>query len=294
MDVIHRGCPICNASSSTVYCESNIDYAKLDAYAFASRKIPERMRHRLMHCDACDLVYADPAPAQHMLQREYEAASFDSSEEARCAARTYASYLPAGLKLGKALDIGTGGGEFLGELRRYGFLDMEGIEPSPSAIATADAAIKPCIRQGIFEPEQYPDGVYAFISCFQTLEHLYDPLRVSRACYNALAEGGVYFTVSHNILGLVNRLLGTKSPIFDIEHLQLFSPRSITKLMKTAGFTRVELFPIWNRYPLHYWVKLLPLPKPVTRQLVRLLKAIRIGYIQIPINVGNMGVMAFK
>jgi len=294
MDIIRRNCPICDATNDTVYCQSNIDYAKLDEYAFASRKYPECMRHRLMHCPTCDVVYADPAPTQKLLQQEYEAALFDSSEEARCAAHTYASYLPKGLKFGKALDIGTGGGEFLSELCNYGFSSVEGIEPSPAAITTADPSIKPYIRQGVFVPEQYLPETYAFISCFQTLEHVADPLMLSRACYKALVPGGVYFIVSHNISGGINRLLGTRSPIFDIEHLQLFSPQSITKLMKKSGFEQVQLFPIWNRYPLHYWVKLLPLPKAFTRQIIRLLKAMKIGYIKIPMNVGNIGVMAFK
>jgi len=294
MEVVHRNCPICNISSQTVYCETNIEYEKLDAFAFASRKYPERMRHRLMKCTTCGLVYADPAPVQTTLQQEYEAASFDSQEEARCAAQTYASYLPKNLVRGKALDIGTGGGEFLSELQRYGFAELEGIEPSPSAIATADPAIRAHIHQGIFVPEACPANSYAFISCFQTLEHIADPLTVSRSCYNALVTGGVYFTVSHNIEGLVNRLLGTKSPIFDIEHLQLFSPQSVVTLMKQSGFTDIKLFPVWNRYPLHYWIKLFPLPKIITRNLVCFLKAIKLGYIKIPINVGNMGVLAFK
>jgi hypothetical protein len=64
--------------------------------------------------------------------------------------------------------------------------------------------------------------------------------------------------------------------------------------MHKAGFTHTKLFPIWNRYPLHYWVKLLPLPRSFKSTLIHWLKKLKIGYIPIPMAVGNMGVIAIK
>ncbi|MGO8673729.1 MAG: hypothetical protein ACLQVD_20520 [Capsulimonadaceae bacterium] len=43
-----RYCPMCELSDdSKVYVESKVDPAKLDAFAFASRKLPEYMHHRM-------------------------------------------------------------------------------------------------------------------------------------------------------------------------------------------------------------------------------------------------------
>ena len=68
---------------------SNVDPARLDQFAFASRKLPEYMHHRLMICKTCDLVYASPVPAPDELHEAYAEAAFDSGTEAAYAARTY-------------------------------------------------------------------------------------------------------------------------------------------------------------------------------------------------------------
>ncbi|MBI3631208.1 MAG: methyltransferase domain-containing protein, partial [Candidatus Sungbacteria bacterium] len=150
------------------------------------------------------------------------------------------------------------------------------------------------IRQGIFDPKDFTQESYALVSCFQALEHVHDPLLVSRGAYSLLKKGGMYFTVSHNYRGGVNKILGTKSPIYDIEHLQLFSPDSITALMKQAGFSDIRVFPIWNSYPLHYWIKLFPMPKGLKRGVIKGLKAVRLAGIPLAAPVGNMGVIATK
>jgi hypothetical protein len=74
--------------------------------------------------------------------------------------------------------------------------------------------------------------------------------------------------VVHNRRALSARLLGAKSPVFDIEHLQLFSTASSRRLFRLAGFSDVRAVPIWNRYPLHYWIKLFPFPATTKKMVV--------------------------
>ena len=54
-----------------------------------------------------------------------------------------------------------------------------------------------------------------------TLEHVLDPFEVSKSAFNLLRKGGVFITVTHNYESKVNRILHTKSPIIDIEHMPL-------------------------------------------------------------------------
>ncbi len=55
--------------------------------------------------------------------------------------------------------------------------------------------------------------------------------------------------------------MGTKSPIFDIEHLQLFDRPTGAALLRNAGFDSIKVSSVRNRYPIDYWIKLFPLPK---------------------------------
>ena len=88
--MIERPCPVCGTgASASVFAESTVDAGKLNEFAFASRKVPEYMHHRLMQCSKCDLLYANPVPAPEELSIAYRDAAFDSGEEARFAARTF-------------------------------------------------------------------------------------------------------------------------------------------------------------------------------------------------------------
>jgi SAM-dependent methyltransferase len=271
---------------------------KLNQFAFASRKIPEYMHYRLLHCGTCDLLYASPVLPPQKIASAYEEAAFDSGEEAHYAARSYAEFLPRIVRrlgdLEGALDIGTGDGAFLEELLREGFTKVEGIEPSKAPILAAKPDIRPLIRLGLFDPKDYPAESLSLISCFQTLEHLTEPMETCQAAYQILKKNGAFFAVCHNRASLPNRLLGKKSPIFDIEHLQLFTPRSAKALMEKAGFSHVEVRSFMNVYPLHYLVKLMPFPNKTKETLTRLLKRAGIGRLPFFLPAGNMAVIGFK
>jgi SAM-dependent methyltransferase len=137
-------------------------------------------------------------------------------------------------------------------------------------------------------------GSFSLITCFQTIEHLSEPLGVCRDLLKLLKPGGAMLIACHNRRATTNRLLGQRSPIFDVEHLQLFSPKSATALLETAGFGTVNVHTYVNRYPMHYWARLFPLPKGMKPRLIGSMKAIGVGHIPLPMPAGNMAVVGRK
>lgn len=294
-----RPCPVCGDTDDTrVFAEARYDLATLDEHAFASRKLPEYMHYRLVRCPTCDLVYASPVPSAEGLARAYDDAAFDSAEEARCAARTYAGLLGPVLRRlprrGTAIDVGTGDGAFLEELAAAGFESVIGVEPSAAPIAAAKAEIRPWIRHGIFREDDFPADAASLVSCFQTLEHLPDPAAFSRAAFRLLEPGGAVVFVGHDYRSAVNRLMGRRSPIFDIEHLQLFSRRSMEEMLRRTGFVDVRVRRITNRYPLHYWLKLAPLPAFIKRRAYEAVRATPFGRLSLSLPVGNIAAVGFR
>jgi SAM-dependent methyltransferase len=156
------------------------------------------------------------------------------------------------------LDIGTGDGAFLAQLVANGFDDVIGVEPSAAPVAAASAGVRSMIRTGAFDPRDFTPEQFGLVTCFQTLEHVPDPLALCRGAYQLLRPGGAFLVVCHNRRGVVNRLLGRRSPIYDVEHLQLFCPRSLRSLLQRSGLSDIRLRPIVNRYPIGYWMKLFP------------------------------------
>ena len=299
LEMVTRSCPVCGSKDeSNVFAEADFDPQKWDSFAFASRKLPEYMHYRLITCPTCDLLYANPLPTLESLSAAYEDAAFDSSEEAGYAARTYGSILPEIVSRLKsregALDIGTGDGAFLGELIKAGFTNVQGVEPSAAPIIMASPDIKPLIRQGLFRSVDYLAESLQLVTCFQTIEHLYDPMSMCRDVFKLLKPSGAVFLICHNRAGLSVKMLGMKSPIFDIEHLQLFSPQSARNMLERSGFQDIIVKPLKNTYPLHYWAKLFPLPAKFKRSLLNRLKGSKIGSLPISLSVGNLVVIGRK
>lgn len=293
-----RSCPSCGANGSVVVRQANLDSRRCGEFTFSSRKQPDGMHHRLLLCPECELLYASPAPTQDSLHGAYREAAYDSGEEARFASLTYASLLRTVLDdlppEGGALDIGAGDGAFLHHLVAAGFEDVIGIEPSAAPVAAAAPDIRGRIRSGVFDPQEFEASRFRLVTAFQTLEHVADPLGVCLGANRLLRTGGALIVVCHNRRAPANRLLGRWSPIFDVEHLQLFCPASLRRLLERAGFTDIRLRAVTNRYPLGYWARLFPLPGLLKRPALTALRRSGLGRVPVGLPAGNFAAIALK
>jgi SAM-dependent methyltransferase len=281
-----------------LFADATFDLEALGEFAFASRKLPEYMHWRLQECQTCDLLYSTPTPPFEQLLKLYRTASFDSRKEAGQASETYGRYLAriAEKLRGRdgAIDIGTGEGAFLSVLQNAGFTKIVGFEPSSAAVAQAAPGVKPLIREEPFRAGLLDANSMQIVTCFQTIEHLPDPLGMCKEAWRLLQPGGAIFLVGHNRRAFSAKVLGHKSPIFDIEHLQIFSPSSLKNLLEGAGFTDCHVEPIWNRYSIAYWTRLFPLPGWAKRQCLNLLRWSRIGLLNLSLPAGNLAAFAYK
>ena len=295
-----RSCPVCGAppEAATLFLEENIDESKLSAMSYASRKAPEYMCHRLVRCGSCDLVYVATPPAQEALAEAYHQAEYDSSEEANDAAAAYIRAMqPILHKLPQrvsAMEIGAGTGVLLELLRGQGFSELVGVEPSSAAIAAAPAHRRPWLKEGIFREEDFAPASFDLICCFMTLEHVRDPLTTAASAARLLRPGGAFVSVTHDYHSLVNRLLGKKSPIIDIEHMQLFSDRSIRTLLERSGLSEVSAQPFYNTYSIRYWTRLAPLPGGLKSLAEKVFESTGLERLKLSVNVGNTMAGSFR
>jgi len=295
-----RPCPVCKCSSkdARLFFKKNINPAKLNEFSYASRKLPEFMNHQLVQCPVCDLVYADQPPGENELANAYHVAQYDSSEEANDAAIAYIDAIqPALNKLierKSVLEIGSGTGIFLELLLQHGFTELVGIEPSSAAISAAPAYRRAWLRETMFNENDFSPGSFDLICCFMTMEHVRDPSLVARAAFKLLKPGGAFITVTHDYRGFVNKLLGRFSPIIDIEHLQLFSKRSLKQLFESIGYKNVTVEAFANKYSLDYWLRLAPLPYRAKSILANLFVKLGFGKAKLKVNVGNLISVGFK
>jgi len=299
-DAKAASCPVCGAppEAAVLFLEESIDPARMSGFSYASRKMPEYMSHRLVRCTACDLVYVAKPPGQDVLAQAYHQADYDSAEEAADAADAYVRAMAPILSrlTGRSgvLEIGSGTGVLLERLEALGFTGLVGVEPSAAAIAAAPAHRRAWLREGIFREDAFAPASFDLICCFMTLEHVRDPLALARSARRLLRPGGAFVTVTHDYQSPVNRLLGRKSPIIDIEHMQIFSDRSIRALFERSGFSQVSAGPFRNRYALRYWLRLAPLPTGLKAAADKLFGATGLGRLKLSVNVGNTLAAGFR
>jgi len=253
---------------------------------------------RLVRCTSCDLVYAPSPPAELFLQKVYADAGYDSNVEAIYAAKTYANAIEKNLEnlagRNAAIDVGTGSGPLLPFLLTKGFHPVIGVDPSIAAIKAAPATLRPLIKEGMFTSSML-EGVTASLICsFMTLEHMNNPGGFVADAYDLLEPNGAIAVVVHNWRAPLNRLLGLRSPIIDIEHLQLFSSKALRELLKKAGFIKIKIYVIRNSYPLRYWLRLTPLPASIKNFVIRVLEYCKLIDYSLTLNVGNIFAVGIK
>ena len=251
----------------------------------------------MVRCLRCRLLYANPVLDSSILGTAYKEATFDSQNESKLAALTYRkllSYKLSSLNSGSALDIGAGDGAFLEQLLDLGFRNVVGVEPSDAPIAAASRSTRPLIRHSLFRADDFQPSTFDLVTCFQVMEHVPNPLQITKEVFSLLRPGGMFLTVVHNSTALSARILGTKSPIFDVEHLQIFHRQTAVNLLSQAGFSDVSANAIWNRYPAEYWIKLFPFPVVLKKSLMGMVRSNKLGTIQLSIPAGNLAVFGFK
>ena len=290
-------CPVCKQSdNSKIFLKGTYEFHGVDDLDFSARPIPNHAYFTYKKCKECGALFVDNALTFDELETIYTNSSFDEKDEGCQASETYARYVKKKIAdiHGKAMDIGASEGSFLMELQKLGYEDVSGVEPTLAAIEKADPSIRDKLIHAMFDAKDFEKNSYDLISFFQVIEHVSDPQGVLAGIHDLLKEDGHVIIVGHNYKSLVNRLMGRKSPIYCLGHLQIFSPKSVRKLLERIGYTDIQVFRITNRYELSYWIKLSPLPLSFKKHLLSFVTKIKLDKVQISIPGSNMGIVAKK
>ena len=257
----NRKCPCCE-NTGVLKFPSRIDDTLLSSKSYSSRKIPELMHYSYFECINCRTLFVDELPSSEFLENSYNDAEFVSRKDSVYAAHTYFEELQRLnlLDSGKLLDIGCSDGAFISIVKSKSAMDVTGVEPSIKAINNSDLSVREDIQHTTLENFRKEDG-FNIVTCFQTIEHVNDLNGLVVKSKELLLDQGHLVFVCHDRLSLVNRILGERSPIFDIEHLQILNKKGVQLLMQMNGFVDVAVNSISNKYPISYWLLLAPIPK---------------------------------
>lgn len=139
----------------------------------------------------------------------------------------------------RVLDLGCGDGRTLWTLQQLG-CEGVGVDFDRQA-AEAARARGLNVRVGALDQQEFPDEAFDAILLSHVIEHLPDPLATMEECLRILKPGGQLKMLTPNASSLGHRWFGVHWIALDPpRHLNIFTPRSLERLMGEDGFVEAE------------------------------------------------------
>jgi 2-polyprenyl-3-methyl-5-hydroxy-6-metoxy-1,4-benzoquinol methylase len=233
-DFTHTGCPAClDVDVSFQFVHQELSY------------------HR---CNQCELLYISPAPSEAMhldyvinsqAMEYWRKNTPDTMHKSRLPMyeerlEFVESWLKKESRIPKSsLEIGAGNGEFAALLAKSE-LNIKSITLlEPQELDITDPKIS-LIKGGFVELEESEQS-FDVVFAWELIEHLLEPDNFLRVVKKSLKTGAPFIFSTPNEKSLETRLLQTASSNILFDHVRLYNPQAITKLLERNGFRVIDI-----------------------------------------------------
>lgn len=208
-----RTCPACDRALRRWFAKEGLEFGR---------------------CPACGSGYAEVPPSEPARYHDYLPALTRTLPDATRARyrELLASFAPF-RRTGRLLDVGCGGGFFVGEAAAAGW-EAEGTEVSAAAVEFGRARGWR-LHRGVLDDAPVAPGSLDVLTLFEVLEHVRDPAGLLRQCAGRLRPGGLLYLTTPNMGSLTRRLLGADWSVISRDHVSLHTARALRALCAKAG-----------------------------------------------------------
>jgi SAM-dependent methyltransferase len=213
-------------------------------------RAPDRFHGRqekyiLMRCLSCSLVWQSNPPGPSEMHLHYTDAYHKlisaSGQNAPHRWRARKAALVPHKQSGALLDLGCSSGAFLQSLKDERW-SLYGIEMSAETAKTAKARSGAQVFVGDVSEAPFAPESFDVITCFDVLEHVYDPRQVMSKVGEWLKPKGIFYVLVPNIDSAEARVFGSYWQGLELpRHLFHFSPASLKFLAVSVGLQEVSV-----------------------------------------------------
>jgi SAM-dependent methyltransferase len=255
-NLITTPCPLCGSTRRREVYPSTIPPDRLYTLDEYSYDVLPDGHHAIVRCTDCGLHYACPRDSTDVLAQIYaggRVASYLRETKGKLAsfrreARFLSQLCGAG---GELLEIGCATGLFLRAAAEVGF-SVQGCDPWREAAAIAQEEFNERVAGNTFNAANYESRHFSVIVLWDSVEHIEDPVRLIRDIHGLLIPGGWLALSTPNFDSLSRLILKSRWQFFERPHLTFFSPSTIARLLRGAGFSDIRIHTKWVTYSLPY------------------------------------------
>lgn len=208
-------------------------------------------------CATCATLYMSPRPSEAIMAGYYANSEnyrywaehiFPASEAVRrekvqrpWLERVVALCTRHGVEQGTLLEVGPGFGTFAQLATESALFDrVVAVEPTPE-MAAACRARGVEVVEGRIEEAQHQLNTVDVAVAFEVIEHLFEPAVFLRGMARCVKPGGLLVLSCPNGMGFDIATLGKGALAVDAEHVNLFNPESLCRLVTACGFDVLEV-----------------------------------------------------
>lgn len=240
---LSRKCPICGGNAATKIC--HISY-------ILPKGNPLPGQYDVVSCKKCGFTYADVDADQDVYNKYYADYNIYAedvelkkyvnihegegrrSQEKQLMFQWIKEALPDDAAV---LDVGCGSGEILDALKKAGYSNICGMDPSAASVDRLH-------KRGIdgFVGNIFDDALPAHASKYDlvistaVIEHIYDLHGYLRAINTYLKDGSGYIMLDAPAIEKIDQCIWPLANHFNHEHINYFSKISLNNLLMTEGF----------------------------------------------------------
>lgn len=202
-----------------------------------------KKNYTLMRCPACTLVWLSDPPKPEEMHLHYTAAydKLITGNNSPGRWKWRKAHLLCYKHSGTLLDLGCSSGSFLESVYSEQW-KLYGIEMSSAGAKMAEARSRAKVYVGDILNAPFPEETFDVITCFDVLEHLYEPQKVMQKVAGWLKPDGIFYVQVPNIDSAEARVFGSYWHGLELpRHLFHYSPLSLKFLAESMGLREVSV-----------------------------------------------------
>ena len=206
----------------------------------ASKDVKDIVRNKLplLECSECHLVWRQEfnVDMSHYEDKEIELGEKKLTARIRNV-NDRIKFIKKYIEPNNLCDIGAGEGTFLLELKKKGYKNIVGIEPSKEAISFAKSHDIDVVEGTLSDaPVIIKERKICVVTLFHVIEHLKKPRDVIRLIYDNLPRGGFLVIETPNSQAYSFHKTGFQHPLIYPEHFFYFDSKNLIQLIESVGF----------------------------------------------------------